>query len=196
MSYCTAAEVKTYLAVAGADDDALLTALIGYAEQWIETYTDRVFECDVDTTRYFEVGKDTNGRVLTLDGDLCAITSVVTNANNGSGGTALTVATDYITVPRNTTPWYAIKLTAGTAYTWTYTYDPDGGVTVTGKWAYSETPPGDIKHACARLTAYLYKQRDAQVFDVLAVPGAGIMTLPQGMPKDLRQILDAYRARL
>ena len=36
--------------------------------------------------------------------------------------------------------------------------------------------PDDIKQACVRLTAYLYRQRDSQVFDVTAIPDAGVIT--------------------
>jgi uncharacterized phiE125 gp8 family phage protein len=196
MAYCTAEDVKTYLGISEDADDALLGLLVTYAQKAVDTYTGRTFEASADATRYFSVGEQTKGRMLTLDKDLCAITSVVTNADDGSGGTALVQNTDYTTMPRNDAPYYALKLTASTTHSWAFTSDPDGAVTVTGKWAYSETAPVDVKHATIRLAAYMYRQRDAQVFDVTANPEVGVITLPQGLPKDVRMLLGGYKRML
>ncbi len=64
---------------------------------------------------------------------------------------------------------------------------------MTGKWAYSTTPPDDIEHACTRLAAYMYRQKDAQTFDTTAIPDAGVILVPQGIPKDVKMILDHYK---
>ena len=87
----------------------------------------------------------------------------------------------------------AIDIRANSAKYWRYTTDPEGGITVTGKWAYSLTPPEAIKQATIRLAAYLYKQRDAQVFDITAQPEIGVITVPKGLPADVKQILDGFR---
>lgn len=196
MAYTTAAALKAYLGIDGAGDDALLATLIAGAQAVIDRYTGRTFEAAADSTRTLCVGKDSKGRMLYLDGDLAAITSVATNADNGSGGTALTVNTDYRTLPRNSTPYYALQLTAMTAYTWTYTADPEDGVAIVGKWAYSETAPDDIVQATLRLASYMYRQKDAQVFDVTAMAQSGMMMLPSGIPKDVRDMLRPYRRML
>ena len=76
--------------------------------------------------------------------------------------------------------------------TTTWEFDIDGEVSVLGAWGYSTSPPDDIVHACIRLAGYYYRQKDAQVFDVTAVPDAGIITIPQGIPADVKLILDKY----
>jgi hypothetical protein len=191
MAYTDSTALKTYLGVSGATDDALLTALIASAQAAIDVYTSRTFEAAADSTRYFTVGVDTLGRTLYLDQDLAAITTVKTNADDGSGGDSL-ATTDYITHPRNRTPYHALVIKLSSAYDWTYTDDPTGGITVTGKWAYSTSAPNDIVHACLRLAAYYYRQKDAGVFDTTAIPDAGIIQIPQGIPRDVQLILNPY----
>lgn len=192
MSYATTQLLRTYLDVDAAADDTLLLALIVRAQKAIESYCGRVFEASADSTRKFTVGVDTDGRWLYLDEDLASITSVVTNADADSP-TTLTANTDYITHPRNRTPYHAIEITTSSSYDWTYSDDPTSGVTVTGKWAWSTSAPNDIVHACIRLAAYYYKQKDAGVLDTTAIPEAGIIQVPQGMPRDVQMILAAYR---
>lgn len=189
--YCTVADLKTYLGITGAADDTLLTNLLSRAQKAIEVYTGRVFKCAADTTRKFIVGQDTEGDTLYFDEDLCQVTSV----SNDADGTprALTKDTDYVTLPRNRTPWYGFKILTSTSEFWDYTDDPETGVTVTGRWAYSITPPDDIVHACIRLAGYFYRQKDAGVFDVTAIPDAGVIQIPQGIPRDVKVILDGYR---
>jgi hypothetical protein len=43
-----------------------------------------------------------------------------------------------------------------------------------------------------RLVAYMYAQKDASIFDVTAYPDAGVLMVPQGMPRDVRETLDRY----
>lgn len=194
MAYTTAALVKTYLGITTATDDTLITALIVRAQKWIDQYTGRTFEAAADATHYFTVGENTQGRDLWLDADLCSITTIKTNAD-ASSPTTLTTA-DYVTVPRNSAPYHIIRLKRSSDDDWTYDSDPTGGIEVTGKWAYSTTAPDDIIHACIRLTGFLYRQKDSQVFDVTAQPDMGVITVPQGMPADVKIILDPYRVHL
>lgn len=191
MAYTTASQVKAYLGTTATADNTLLTNLITRAQAAIEIYTGRKFEhSSTGATRYFTVGEDTYGRVLVLDEDLCGIDQIVTDAD-GTPTTVLT--TEYVTYPRNIKPYYEIKLLSSTTKSWTYTDDKENGVYITGKWSYSTDAPSDIVHACIRLAAYYYRQRDSQVFDVTAIPDAGVITAPQGIPKDVRMILDPYR---
>ena len=191
MAYCTNTLVKTYLAISGSGDDTLLTSLIARAQAAIDRHCGRTFEAAADTTRKFTVGDDTDQEMLYLDEDLCAITTVTTDADGDAD--VLTVNTDYVTVPRNTTPYYALKILSSSDYYWTYTTEPENGITVLGRWAWSTTPPDDIVHACVRLAAYYYQQKDAQVFDTIAVPDAGVITIPAGIPADVKLILMPFR---
>lgn len=192
MAYTTAALVKTYADVTGSGDDTLITALIARAQSTIDHYTGRTFEASADTTRKFTVGVDTEGRMLYLDEDLCSITTIKTNADNGSGGTTI-ASTEYVTHPRNRTPYHAIDLLSSSSNSWTYTTDAENGITIAGKWAYSTSAPDDIVHACIRLATYFYRQKDSGVMDTTAIPDAGIIQVPQGIPRDVQLILNPYR---
>jgi hypothetical protein len=192
MAYTTATLLKTYLGITGASDDTLLTNLISRAQAAIDRYTGRTFEASANTTRKFTVGIDTDGRVLYLDEDLASINAIVTNADGGANADTLTTG-EYVTKPRNRTPYFAIEILASADATWDYTTDPENGITVSGKWAWSASAPDDIVQACIRLAGYFYRQKDAGVFDVTAMPDAGVIQIPQGIPKDVKMILDVYK---
>jgi hypothetical protein len=184
MSYATTTELKSYLDVAGSADDALLTRLLERASVAIDSYTHRSFAAALATSYYSSDRVD--GDLLTLDGDLFSVTTL----KNGEGNTI--ASTDYWLLPRNIGPPYqAIKLKAEADYSWTF--DTDGEIEVYGLWGYSSDPPDDIVHACLRLAGYYYRQKDAQTFDVTALPDQGIITIPKGLPADVKQLLDPYK---
>lgn len=187
MSYCSTSDVKTYLGVAGAGDDALIAALISRAQAAIDRHCNRTFEATSNTTRYYDaIGPHIAGRVMYLDRDLCAISSVT----NGDG-TAIG-AGDYVTRPRNESPYYAIQLKTTAAQLWTYADDWERAIAITGKWAYSESAPADVVQAAIRLAAFYYRQKDAPLQDVTAIE-AGVVVKPLAIPDDVRALLASYR---
>lgn len=189
MAYTTWSDVQAYLDIGSTADATLINGLISKAQAAIDEYTQRSFEGSA-TTRYFEVGEDTDGRWLYFDDDCAKITKIKSNCD----GTTVTInTTEYVTVPRNYTPYHAVKLLDSTTNTWDYTNDPENGVQVKACWSYSTVAPDDIKQACIRLASYYYKQRDAQTFDVTAFPNAGVIEIPKGIPADVKLILDPYR---
>ena len=191
MAYTTAAAVKTYLGETGSGDDTLLATLVTAAQGWIDIHTGRTFEASADSTRYFDCLSPTvDGSRLYLDTDLCAITSVT------NGDSVVVASNEYVTEPRNGTPYFALTLLGSKGKAWTYSTDPQKAITIVGKWAYSTSAPATIVQACTRLAAYLYRQKDAQVFDVTAMPEAGVISVPQGMPKDVRLMLQPYVRRV
>ncbi len=192
MAYCTSTDVRQYLGISSTGDDTLITALIARATAQIEMHTHRDFESATGTRR-FVVGVDTEGDTLYFDEDIVSITTVTTDADAASPTTIS--STEYVTLPRNRTPYYGIKILASADKSWDYTDDPEMGITVAGKWGYSTAPPADIKNAAIRLSAFLYRLKDAQVFDVQAIPEAGVITVPQGIPKDVQLILEPYVKR-
>ena len=196
MAYCTVADVKEYLDIEGADDDTLINDLIDRTLKAIDSHTRRTFEDPgADATREFTVGTDTDGLVLLFDDDIYTITTVKTDADGSSPRTI--TSGNYITMPRNKTPYYGIKILSSSNEYWDYTDDPEMGIEITGRWAYSSEAPDDIVQACARWAAYMYRQRDAQVFDTTAIPSAGIIQIPKGIPADVKILLGPYvRPRL
>ena len=189
-AYVTYVDVRKYLNISGSDDDALLIELIAGAQAAIDRYTKRTFSSTANATRRFTVGRDTDGRKLYLDGDLASINAVVTDADSTAPTTVTT--SEYFTHPRNVAPYHALELRSNADVSWTYTSEPEMGITVSGKWAFSTAPPEDIQRATVRLAAYYYRQRGAQVFDVTASPTTGQITIPQGMPKDVEKLLKPF----
>jgi hypothetical protein len=180
-----------------ADDEARWAALIARSTAIIETYTGRFFEATTATgdssaavTRKFDALLDVDGYTLFLDRDLCAI-STVTNGN------AVVVSdTEYITEPRNDTPYYAIRILSSANKDWTYSGDYENAISIAGSWAYSVTPPNDIKHVCLRLTKWLEDQRKSNSeTDRPLLAGEGSVIMPTRLPADVVSILDHYKKR-
>lgn len=168
-------------------DNSTITHCLNAAQAQIDRYTHRTFEASTTAARYFDAVEDVDGRTLYLDADLAEITSVT----NGDG--ASLTSTSYVTRPVNDTPYREIRIRSGSANAWTYTTEPESAITVVGKWAYSTTAPSDIVQATVRLANYMYTQKDAGVFDVTVYPEAGAVTVPQGLPRDVQEILAPYR---
>ena len=64
-------------------------------------------------------------------------------------------------------------------------------ISIAGRWAYSTEAPDDIVQACTRLAAWLYKQRDHQMFENTIV-AEGTVIRPTRMPVDVADFLEAY----
>lgn len=188
MAYCTVEEVKAFLGVSGATDDALISIHVEAAQNVIDNYCHRTFEASADTTRYLDaIGSHITGRTLWLEnvGELAAITTIT----NGDG---IEVASgEYTTLPGNTTPYYAIKLLTSAGKVWTYSTDWEGAISIEGRWAFSTTPPDAIKQACVSLAAFYYRQKDTPFVDVTAVE-AGVVVRPVGIPAYIKPLLMGY----
>ena len=174
------------------DYDWMETSLIPKATAIIEEYTGRVFEA-ASATRYFDAVEDVTGLTLMLDEDLAVVDTdtVVTN-----GDAAVINTTDYVTEPRNDTPYDALVLKGSTGYSWDLDSDGDAenAISVLGFWGYSVTPPQDIKHATIKLVRLMYKQRSAELDSVSPiVTPQGLLVMPPGFPRDVLLILDRYK---
>jgi hypothetical protein len=180
MAYCTNTEVKAYLKGAATSDDTLLTTMIGYAQNWINEYCNRTFEATTETRYYRQCS--VRGQRLFLDKDLISVTSLT------NGNSVAIASSAYWLKPRNTPPYQWIELKSSTVWS----FDTDGEITVVGSWGYSTTAPNNIKFACIRLTAFLYHQIGSQVYDTTVMPEMGAITIPAGMPKDVKMILDKF----
>ena len=147
------------------------------------------FEASADIIRRFDASRDVHGRTLMLDYPLCAITSVV----NGDGTTIPSSA--YVTEPRNRTPYYALTLKAAQGYVWTWNTDPENAIVITGKWAFATTFPANIEEAIIGLAKYYYQHRNQPTTDVQVSPELGTITIPRGIPAEVKAILSGYRTR-
>lgn len=187
MSYCTGPQLAEYLGLTSDTDSALLGDLIARAQAAIDTHCGRTFEAVADSARTFDAVRDVQGRVLYLDRDLCSIQTVT----NGDG--VVVAANEYVTEPRNEGPFFAIRLLGSAGRAWAYTDDPEGAISVAGKWAYSATAPADIEQACVRLAAWYYRQRDNAGEADRAIVAGNATILPSRIPADVADMLKPYR---
>lgn len=189
MAYATLAELRSYLGIApgDTDDDVLLARLITSAQKAIDGYCGWSFEASAAATRYYNALTDTDGAVLVLDMPLLTLTTLT------NGDADVITAAEYFLEPANTTPKWYVRLRSSAGLAWTYTDDPEQAISVAGTWGYMTSADATITQACLRWAGYMYRQKDAQVFDVTAQPGAGILTIPKGMPEDVKIMLSAYR---
>lgn len=189
MSYTSIAEVKDYLGISSDTDNVLIEALIERAQAIIDNYTGRKFEAET-ATKYFSAD-DIDGKFLYLYGyDLLSITTLT----NGDEDTTVITNTHYRLWPRNETPKWAIRLDDDTDWE---LYDFDSEIVVAGTWGYSAVAPDNITHACIRLTAFLYRQKDTSAdIDRPLVTGDGVTIMPSSIPHDVKAILDGYKRRI
>lgn len=183
-------DLKPYLKITRPDDDDLLQRLLDAATDAINKHTDRVFEAAADTIRYVDYDDEhVDGRTLYPDYDLAQIALVV----NGNGVTV--DPSEYVTVPRHETPFYALRLKASAAIVWEFEDDTEDAIAITGRWAYSVEPPAEIVQACIRLAAWMYRQKDDSKgeADRPIVGGFGVVIMPTRLPKDVLEMLLDYR---
>jgi len=174
MAYATLAQTKQYLGITGTSEDALLTRLIDAASAAIDRYTGRRFVASTATKkirREYVVGD-----VFFLPDDLRSLTQVVTD----EGDTLL--PSDFVPFD----PPVRLLRVKNDAPSWSIEYTAD----VTGQWGFSTSAPDDIVQVCIRLASWMYRSKDAQVFDVAGQEG--LNALSTRMPRDITQMLDPY----
>lgn len=192
MAYCTAAEIKAYLSITGAGDDTLLGTIADRATALMDAYCRRTLIASADTTRYFTVGRDTEGRRLWFD-DVCAAVTTVTN-----GDSVEVSSSEYVLLHRNNPPYIGIKILGSAGKAWTYTNDPEDAISVLGAWAWFDVgaTPADIKHAAVRLSAWIYRQKASSAdTDRPLLTDAGVTILPSQIPSDVKAALQQYVRR-
>ncbi len=186
MAYIDIRDLAGELGITGSDDDFLLYTAIDDAQAAIERHTSRRFQVEADTTRYFTYGRDTDGRTLYLDEDLCQITTVT----NGDG--VVITAGNYVVIPRNRPPWREIKLKNSANLFWTYEDDYEDAIAITGRWGWSLEPDADIQRVCKRLAVFFYRSKDSQVFDMTAFTEGGTARINRKIPSDIIEMLAPY----
>jgi hypothetical protein len=188
MSYCTVVDVTQHLGIASTGDDALIESYIEAAQSAIDAKCHRTFEAASDTVRHVDAAGDhLRGLTLYINhiGELCQITTL----KNGDGTTI--ASTDYVTTPRHGGPFYAFRLKSKSGLLWRWDEDWEDAIEITGRWAYSITPPASIKQACIMLAGFYYRQKDVPFQDVTAVE-QGVVIRPVGMPAAVMPLLAGY----
>lgn len=171
-------------------DDNLITESIEEATARIESHCGggaggRTFEA-VAGTFYYESDAVEDNDLWLGDKDLLTITTLT----NGDDSATVIPSTEYFLIPRNSTPYYVVRLMSGSSYQWQF--DIDGWVSILGTWGYSTEPDEVIKKACKRLTAWYYHQKDAKEFGTTAFPEIGLVSTAVGLPVDVKRDLEPY----
>jgi hypothetical protein len=201
VAYVTLAELKSLLGSSSTDaggttdNDALLTNLIDYAQQIIETETGRVFQVASDTAataHKFDAETAVLGNTLFVDADMGDVASDMTVVD----GTITITDTNFVLEPANGPPYYGIRLKSSSSDAWGNT-DSDGNyeqaISVTASWCYGSLP-NDIKYACLRLARWLFKQRnDDTAITTPIITASGATLMPVDMPRDVAAILARYK---
>lgn len=189
----TDAGTGTHTITKAISDTSLLDDAIDDAKAYIDGETFRTFEAET-TTRYYprETRDVWDSGLLHIEHDLLTITSL---ANGDSDATAITAASYWLTDSeggRNDgPPFHGILLKDNSGVVWIW--DVDGWVAVTGTWGYSATVPDDVRRAALRLSAFFYRQKDSHIFETTAIPEAGVITIPVGIPKGVTNLINKYK---
>jgi hypothetical protein len=199
--YITLAEYKRYvssnpnalLSVAVLDDQTI-GDLIESASRVVDRETgadDGAWAFPVATIHKFDAPKMGNAGLM-LDAPLLAITSLT----NGDGSTVS--ASDYVTLPANSTPIYAILPVSTSKFNW----QPDNSgnrlqaISVLGPWGMSAKIPNDLKTACCEITRALYGHRTGETMpgDRQITTASGlVITVPNGTPPFAADRLACHR---
>lgn len=189
-AYATLAELRAdpalKLAAGETADDTLLQALLDAVKQLIDSPTGRVFAASADSTRHYDARRDVEGPTLYLKEDLCQITSVT----NGDG--VVVSASEYTTAPKDSTPYWKIKLLGSSGKAWTYTDDPEDAIVIVGRWSYAVTAPNDIKRANIIGAAALYRQSLSGDSDRPILAGGGVVIQPSQLPATFWALVNPY----
>jgi uncharacterized phiE125 gp8 family phage protein len=169
--FTTISDVKAYLGITSATDDALLTRLIAAASQWIRSNLNRDITSQAYTDKLDGTG---TSRVILSQFPVTAVTSVTVD---GTDQAASNIAFRDATV----------ALTDGTKFTKGF-----ANVVVTYTAGYATTP-GDIAQACIELVAWRYKEKDRIGHASKTIAGEVVAFQTQDVPNDVKTLLNNWR---
>lgn len=187
--YCTVGDVTERLGIITADDDPLILSIIVACSELVDRHClwpTGAFAVETATTRYYDDSAVRYG-VLSLDVPLAVAPTGIVNGN----ATAVT-STWYRLQPRNEWPKYSIHLL--NSYSWLF--DVDGEIAITGKFGYSTTPPAAIKEATAEYAAWSLKRYQSALQDSTANFELGRLVYSKPIPVQVSNKLAAYKAKI
>lgn len=198
--YCTTSDVKARINKTGAEDDAVLAAIITAASRSIDRFCNVPdgFTAGVAATARLFVGRGEDW--LRLDSMAAAPTLVEVKDSVTDTLYVAWAATDWLaasgdpkTPDYNSLP-YTLLITDPNG---NYPVFTDGRLTerglptvrVTAKWAFSTATPPDIREACAMQTARWYKRYQSAMADTVSSPEMGQMLYRASLDPEIKHIL-------
>lgn len=188
MAYADVEAIKMILEIDTTKHDAILATMASQAQSVVDELTGYEWEAGADSTKRFTVGLDTVGSELHF-GRFCAEITTITN-DADAGAPDVLASSDFVTIPQNGSAFTGVKLLASSGKVWTYTSDPEMGITVEGKWARAVEAPDWVALAATRLAVFWYRKRTSQEFDVVGIPPNTILKLPGGIPQDVAELIE------
>lgn len=176
-------DVKLYLGITSAEDDALLVVTLKRAIATFENLCGRRFELDTEA-KFFDANSEEVLDWRTLfprNDDIYEVTELKIDS------VVVPVENYYISgrkIVMQPTSDFSFK---------EYTNTPHATIKVTGKWGYSELVPDDVFGAIVRLTAWLYQQKDNAMDLDRPVAVSNAMLLPAALPSDVVEIAKMHR---
>lgn len=195
MAYANLDELIEYLKITGSADDVLLESCLTRAQKVIDTHVGYSFEASEDTTLTFDAQEDVDGALLSWAPYGLWLASVTTVTN---GDSTTVTSGQYVTEPRRSGPYYGIRLLASSDVAWEYptSGDPEGAISIAGRWAYSTTAPADIVQVTLEIAGLFYRQREVtnDANRTIVTPTATL--LPVGLSQLAMDTLTSYRRRV
>lgn len=192
-AYAQLSELKTYLRISDAVDDAELTVALNAASRSIDQYTGRQFGViSAAAPRYYTPIRY-EGRYVVFIDDLMSTTNLVVKVNSEDGGsydTTLVLNEDYYLKGANNAadarPWNQI---IGRNYSLPLRTD---SVEVTALWGWTSVP-AEVKQAALIQAARFFKRKDAP-FGIAGSPEFGSeLRLLNRLDPDVQLLLDPLR---
>ena len=186
--YATVAEFKAFTAIDSTDatDDTVITNILDASSRFIDNHTRRTFYARTET-HYYDVP---SGNTLYIeDDDLISITTLT------NGDTTVLTTSDYVLLPNNGSPKYAIKLKTSSTNSWEEDTNGDSekAITLLGTWGWAADCPTDIKEACLEISASYYHHRYGEnMSSETTITAGGVVITPKDIPASARSILDNY----
>ena len=141
-----------------------------------------------ETTRYFDADRDVEDNVLYLDRPCCSITTLT----NGDGTTIS--SDDYVTVPVNSSTFYAIRLKSNAGVSFCHSTSPESAISVTGYFGQSSTPtvPAEAKDACIMLARWKVDQNSG-VARVMKTKDGKRIEVEREWPSSVLTFIDTHQ---
>lgn len=199
--YCTSAALKAELGISDTDNDTQIATAISAASRQIDGYCGRSFWQDTDVVTR-EVFAESPVCVNLLEQDeepareISTVTGLIVKIDDDGDGTfetTLTIATDFILLPRNAATdnrgFSEIRLVEN--YHFPRPSNGRAGVQVTAKFGWPAVPD-DVEKAALIQAAQLFKAKDA-VFGAVALGESNAMYLRSTLNPSAKALLARFQ---
>lgn len=180
-------DLKLYLNIDTAKDDALLVVTLKRAIATFENMCGRTFVPAAET-RYFDANDEqviTGKRLFIRDGDLIEIVELKIDSE-------IVPEDEYFCTGAK--PYNTLRITEGSDFSFRdFTVSSERSIAINGLWGYQDEVPNDVFGAIVRLAAWLYQQKDNAMELDRPIAMSNAMVLPPSLPTDVAAIAGFYR---